>query len=782
LERHQLGREQAAVTLLQRSRTAAEDSGDEAGAWFALRLLRDYHNTAGRWAALADVLDAMVDSSSGPGAASLLLDLAAVVEERLDDPERAAAAYTRALAAGTTDPQAFVGAERCLARLGRPADLAELYQGAASRTEGADAGLWLVRSARAYSDAGDAESAVEQWRTALEVGLPATLRHEFQALLHTTGRWSELHADLRYEATESDGPTQAWAATRAARIAEDHLGVSDLALEDWAMALQASPDHGPALQAVVRLSVAKGDASTALAALDAQLASCSDANARVNLLFQAAEVAEHGASDNDAARGHYEQLLSLAPGYLPALDGLERCARRLDDWSAVVSVCEQRALLTEQSDVAADHLARAGMLCEAHDLGGDTALAHYRSALGKKPTQATALAGAERLLTERGENDTLAEVLTAAAHALTEATQKASLLFRLGRLHVHERGDDESGREALRQCIDLSPGFRPAAELLSTVSRRLDRWEDLHDLHRHAADRLPEGAAREWHLLDAAQAARGSTSLREATIIQDLLRENRECIPARLAADGLAIASGDLQARRTLLEDEANTSDDPVAFGLASELAAVVGDRDGATRNLSQSLSAGGGSAVNSILSAMATRLGEWDVGVTLATESGRWADAAMLHEMRRSDRDAARAAWEQAGESILAASAHLRMAASQSDRGGQARAHQMHSEHASAAGAGAVHAILAGHLLRGLGDSEAAVAAFERALSASPGRGRAFDGLQALLVANGDSDGLLAHFAQAGELWPGELADALLDAGALEAAAEQLSDLGDDE
>ena len=781
IERHQLGREQAAVALLERSRTTADEAGDAAGAWFALRLLRDLHAAAGRWTELADVLAAMASASSGPGAGRLWLELAGVAEEHIDDSERAADAYRKAVEVGSTDPQAFVGAERCLGRLGRPADLAALYVGAASRTDGADAGLWMVRAARAYSDAGDLDSAIQQWTAALDIGLPTTLRREYQALLQNAGRWSELHAALRFEASESEGDARAWAAAQAARVAEAHLKVDALALEDWSMALAASPDHGPALHAVVRLSVASGDATSALAALDARLASSTDPNANISLLFLAGEVAERQGADVAVARGHYEGVLDMAPGYLPALDGLERCARAQQDWSAVVAVCEQRALLTERPESAADHLARAGMLSEVHLSKPESALALYTAALSKKADQPTALEGAERLLTQAGDADALARVLAAAAAAVPDATQKVSLLFRLGRLHIHQRGDDESAHAALRQCIDLSPGFRPAAELLADVARRLGRWDDVHELSRHAADSLPAGAAREWRLLDAAEAARGSQALREATVIQELLRENRESVPARLAADALAISAGDMQARRTLLEDGANSASDPVAFGLASELAAVVGDRQGATANLERSMSAGGGTAVNSILSAMATRLGEWEVSAALASESGRWADAAMLHEVRRGDADAALAAWEQAGGSELAAAGRLRVAASRADRNSQAAAHQMYAEHASAPGAGVVHAVLAGHLLAGLGDADAAGAAFQGALGDAPARGRAFDGLCRLLVGSGDIDGIIALFNQAGELWPGELASTLIDAGGLQAAAERLSALASD-
>ena len=93
-------------------------------------------------------------------------------------------------------------------------------------------------------------------------------------------------------------------------------------------------------------------------------------------------------------------------------------------------------------------------------------------------------------------------------------------------------------------------------------------------------------------------------------------------------------------------------------------LATKTGDRDGATQNMTRSLAAGGGAALNTTLAALASKLGQWDASIDLATESGRFADAALLQELRQGDPEAALLSWDQAGPSELAAAARLRMAA----------------------------------------------------------------------------------------------------------------------
>ncbi len=777
VERHQLRREQAAVQLLERSLAVLADAeNSDASRWFALRLLRELHVEGQRWNRLVDVLRQMAAVTSGIRQAEIYVELAGVLEEHLQDEEGARDAYLASLAAAETTQDVVVGAERCLARLGQPEALAALYQSRAANCTGADAALWHVRAARALADTDDADAAREEWEQAVRLGVPLALRHEYQMMLQRAGRWDDLHAAYLAEAEVTSGEGRAWAYMQAAEVAEERLQQLSLAREDWSLALAASPDCGPAVDAILRLLQQEGRGADALPILEQQAAAAQDPNVRVSILFRMGEVAESLEDSVAVARRAYEQVVEIAPGYVPALDGLERVYTREGAWADLAALFEQKAMLVEDHSVKVLQLSRAGMVCELQAHDPNAAAGFYRRALQLVPDDILALDGWTRVASAAGLWADLAAALESAADVTQDGVREVSWLYQAARIRADRLHDRAGACTNLRRAVDLSPGFRPAAQLLRDFARAEGYWADVHALERAEADAESSGIARQWRLLSMARAAREVDGARESTGIQEVLRENRNNAAGRAAADHLAMATGDLLVRKTLLDDTARSTNDALSFVVLSELSTVVGDREGATDALRHAVSLGGGAVANTALSSIACRLGEWDIAAQLAEQAGRYTEAALLHESRRGDAEAAAAAWSASDSAPAKAEAAVRQSAASGDKLSMAAAHAALARVSESAGVAGVHAVLAGHLYASVGQLADATAAYQLA-GAATSRGRAFEGVRRQRIELHDVQGLRELIAGVGEAWSGELADALALTGDHAATAQALRD-----
>jgi hypothetical protein len=253
---------------------------------------------------------------------------------------------------------------------------------------------------------------------------------------------SELKDALQAEVDAAEGAARAPALYRLARVLERHLDDPEAALVAYRELVSADPAAGPAGEAVARLLAETGRHAELLAFLEAQLDGLDDPNLVVTTLYRMSEIAEGPLEDLAAARGWYERILDTAPGYLPALEGLERVYAGLEDWERHAAVFEQRAVLAEDPRAVVAQLHRAGEVCE-HRIGdADRALGFYRRALEASPAFLPSLDAFGRLAAAAGDWAGLAASLQAAAGATEAPNEEVSLTYRAARILADKVGDD----------------------------------------------------------------------------------------------------------------------------------------------------------------------------------------------------------------------------------------------------------------------------------------------------------------------------------------------------
>ena len=759
--------------LLGASLDALEGAPDHPARWFGLQRLAALCRSAGADADLKSVLEQMIELSTGGRRGRLLADLARILANEGASPERLVAVWTAARAADPSAPEATLALEALARATGDALGLVELYRSEAART--GETAWWLGRAVRtAVAGQLDPELIHALWSALRDCGgMDEATRREQAAWLESTHQIDALEATLTLDAEQLQGAARSSALCRIAGLRAargDEAG----ALEQLRAAVELDPSNAPAVEAAARLLRRAGQYPQLVALLGSRLDELSDPNLVVHTLYRIGEINEGLTGDLEAASAAYERILGFAPGYLPALDGLERVLHRLGAWAPLAALYEQRASVAEEPSQIAMNLQRAGAVHEDRLQDAGRAIEFYVRALEVSPELPTALDAAVRLLTAQGQTARVAGLLRAAGQASRDPNTVVSHLYRSARLLVDQREMTAEERAdavaALSRCAELSPGFLPALTLLRDLAAENGASAEVYELHRLEADSIDDPDRRAWRLLAAAEAASQLGVSGALDTLRGLLDERPGWAPAVAYADRLNVLSGDSGGRLGLLRGQA--AGRGAAWSTLADLSLRNGDQRGALEAVLRAAETEAGGQRGFAL--MAAALQDPAAGSAVCQTVDPLLSARLLERADAPAQERLRG-WRRAAE-LAPAEAAAGMERSLDPRGDRAALAEVHAELARVEKDPAVrgvHALLAGRLYESLEELPQAQALYTLAFSPAPAPGKAMEGLRRTAIANGDTAALLAAHADIGASDSEELALDLEACGAhAEAAA----------
>ncbi|MCP4920656.1 MAG: tetratricopeptide repeat protein, partial [Proteobacteria bacterium] len=724
--------------------------------FFSLQLLRDVQLASRDWRGIVLTLEKMAALGGGCTAARLHYERGRVYSEQLSDNARALTAFRSGYSSDPGHVPSFVAVERLYTLTAEWTPLVELYLAEAERTEGTDAAFFISRAARIYrSRLFDEDRALETYEKAVEAGAGPELHHEFQAFLAEAGKTDRLIEALRTEADVVSDEEKPYVLYRIARLCETN-GDAEGALAAY-REVSADPSAVPAAEAVARLLQATGDSAGLLAFWKERIEVVDDPNLQVTLAYRMGEICEGSLSDQEGARQAFERVLDIAPGYLPALEGLERVYTRLEDWEKLAAVYEQRAILNEEPAAVALQLHRAGAVCEFRMEDGVRARDFYRRALDHVSDFPPSLDAMLRILEADGDWLALANTLRAAANASQDGSQQVSFLYRAGRIYSDQAGDDAAAIECLDRCLELSPGFLSAHYLLKELKGRTGDWRGVFDLQHGEASAEAELDRKAWQLISAAEIAGGLPEVDASSVVLEVLEADPAHAGARALLEQLHHRTGNLGGLVGIYRNAAGAaeSDDDRAR-LSAVLADVLrdlGDSMGAVQAAGEVISASDAAERPLVgVARLCEGLNYWEEALRALDAAGERFDAARIYEDYLDGGAEAIAGYEAVladePENISAAAGIARLQRKSGDRMKLAEAHALVAELVEQVPVKVVHAVLAGHLFEGLERPDDALAAYRVAFDARPSSGKAFEGIRRILLAQGDLEGVTAVYA----------------------------------
>jgi tetratricopeptide (TPR) repeat protein len=470
------------------------EAGDEA---VVLVALEELYERLARWDDLLEVRRARLSMATDPAEqAPILASIGALFETVLDQPDDAREVFNDLRTLAPNDLSALHGLQRLAERDGDLDAQAELLGaeqalatdeasraalrfrmgGLEERRDRPEAALGAYAAVLGHvpGHAG-AVAAIEQF---LDSELAPQAAAVLEDYLRQTSDWAGLRRALELQVDGSDVLAYRDRTLReVANLREHELGDAEGAFETWQRLSIEVPGDALVREHLERLA-ADLDAWPVLATHYARLALegdlvGEDVAVAVHYARRRAHLLEERLGQLEDARTALLSILAEAPDDEDALIGLDRLNTRLNDWRALVEVCERRAELAQSPQAQVALLFRVGDLWEEMLDEPAAAIDVYRRILGAAEGDGRALEALERVFRNVGRFGDLAELLEDRL-AEAEGTSKITLGFQLGQV-LETRLDDPAGAlERYADVLESQPEHEAAQESILGIIEECD--------------------------------------------------------------------------------------------------------------------------------------------------------------------------------------------------------------------------------------------------------------------------------------------------------------------
>ncbi|MDH5674143.1 MAG: tetratricopeptide repeat protein [Myxococcales bacterium] len=585
----------------------AERAGDQANAFEVYcRALSEAPDNPGIGARLADLARAQ---NRLPEMVALLSELAAaaadpvlgrelwvraaqIKDNELQDVEGSVAAYMQALELDDTDLEVLEALESLYRRTERWADLLGV----------------LRRRVRAISDPAEQESLLlqmafihdemlQQPEQAIAIHLEifeldpgsTSALAALDGLYERQQMWSELAENVnRQLSLAEDEATRLQLMLRMGDIREARMGAVDEAISIYQEVLDRDPACEPAIAALERLlerpeqqaRIAEileplyrdaGDIQKLIGVHEIQVSLAEEADQRVDLLCQIAELYELQLDDLERAFSCYARALAEEPGNINTQDQLERITATNGAYQALAETFEARVQGLEDPGLAVALLMKAAELRETQIGDADTAIAHYTKVLQLQEENLEAATALERLYHGAGRYEELAAIYRKKAAMLDVPDEQKQYYFQAGQIYeeILERPGDAVA--VFQAVLEVEPDDLEALDKLIGLFLKLGRWEELLQAYSHKADIVDDPDQKKALLAEVGAVYERELQQTEKAIetYQRILEIDPEDFTAVGRLDVLYYSSENWEELLSILEREADLAPDPtdaVAF------------------------------------------------------------------------------------------------------------------------------------------------------------------------------------------------------------------------
>ena len=555
IQQTQIGDEAAAVAAYRQALALDPDFAP------AREALLDSLRRSESWDDLVTALEQRVGKLRTPlERARACTEIGAILEDRVNDADRALAMYERALAEVPLHHPAIDARERLLASAERWSDLSDALADEVEAQK--DPYLHLQRALRTALVKADQQGAVAPTLDAFRPVFEQQPEH-VGALLAVETIYARNRDDAGLAATFEkmaqviDDPRARLAALEEQARARAAAGGDVRGV--LRKILELEPGHVSALTQLADRAVADGDASGALT-MHTKLANVS--SDPLIAAFHQTRVGElllSAGRPTDALES-FRAALALDATSLAAIRGMSRAALIAQDAAAL------RQAAQRERDVAKDRHVAVGLLLRAaavHLMAErtDEAVVDYEAALAMAPQNERAAAGLRACLTRPDQAPQLIDLLSRAAHACDDPMRAAALHRVVGELHAGPRDDLPAAIAAVSRALESDPDSLDALGELAAYQERSGLWSDsVQTLERL----IPK--ARDERLVDA--------HLRLARIAEAHIGDRERAMRSLRAV--LSRDEDNERALGTLVRLERETGRHEEALRLAKKLMSVV--------------------------------------------------------------------------------------------------------------------------------------------------------------------------------------------------------------
>ncbi len=312
---------------------------------------------------------------------------------------------------------------------------------------------------------------------------------ELERLADLTQRWEEVYATATDALEKTMGKTGQilllfqigkWYATKPDQL--------DLAFDCYTRVLEIDPTNVDAYKSIVHIYRASKQWEDLVTALETAASNCKDPAVARQFLFIRGSVLEQDVGDIDRASAAYESACEIDPGYVEALDALDRIYSSGEKWWKLLTVINRKAEVAPSISAKLElHLRQAGLhIGEAGDL--EAAIEAYNQVLAIEPGHLEALDALEVNYRAAGQLNKVRDMLDRQIEATQDDGQRLILLARLATMLEDPLWEPDRAVASWEKVLEAAPDDPAALDALIRIHRRRRRFEELASALRRAIE------------------------------------------------------------------------------------------------------------------------------------------------------------------------------------------------------------------------------------------------------------------------------------------------------
>jgi len=487
----------------------------------AALVLEPIYSQYGEFERLVNVLEVQIAHSEDAfGRVGLLHRVAELNEVQLERAQPAFDAYARALPLDNANDETMLNLERLAEELGAWENVTGLYDTEVNKLREENPGQLVDMALRVaqlyYIQLGDVERAIARYRIVLEVDQAHMQAVEaLDQLYEQTEKWAELAEILQLEVQLAPTPDEVLAHQfRLGQVYQYYLNRVDDAIAQYRSILDAAPDHEYALGALEELfnegvqPLMIGEVLEPLYRMSeswdrligvnqVQLQHQSDPDERVQMMHRIAEIAEDRAGDHETALEWMQRALLESPRNDHTASEVERLAAMLDRWDQLSNTYADVLSRLEDPQAVVEVGKRQARINELELGDVEGAVASYLFVLKHHPADHEVLENLDRIYTEHGAHEALAETLKKRVAAAEDDMTRVDLSHRLGLVLENELGRIDEAIGVYDGILgQLDPEHEDSIKALENIYTEKQDWTSLYAVYQREMDVVMGDSAR----------------------------------------------------------------------------------------------------------------------------------------------------------------------------------------------------------------------------------------------------------------------------------------------
>jgi len=536
----------------------------------AFERLEVLHTEAMRWEDLIDMYVAKVEESEDVDeAVELLVKVAKVYEEHLDDKEAAYEALSMAWSFDYGRRSTVVELERVTAATSKWNELLTAANEALGEAEDDETKIAIcLACARWYGQKLDHPEYAIPYYEQIRALDPTNVKamQSMAELYEATSQWDAMAQTLgQIVQLSSDPEVQAETYVKMGELSKGPLNVPDQAGSYFQKALDVSPSNIPALEALEGIERQRDNWPAVAGLLERKAAALEGPDEQLAAKLALAEVYEDRTMESDKAVAMYQEVRQTEEFNIDALKGLERLYARTERWQELLHILEVQfeVVTTEKERISI--LTRVAAMQEEEFVKYEKAAERLEQVLEIDPMHVDALSGLARLYRNLQKWDELLETYERHVNATPDRAEKIRNFKAMGETYYRDLDDADRAVDSYLNVLAIDEDDIEAVDALTRIydkrgdhASALDMMEQLARLIQEPQQQV-DLLYRMGRIYDQELADRHSALEKYQTAI-DLEPAH---LPSLEAMRLIHVDEGDWLAAARLLEQEASYQQNP---------------------------------------------------------------------------------------------------------------------------------------------------------------------------------------------------------------------------